>query len=172
MRSVRSAQRGTGKQAPGVRHARRRAGLAAAGLFSVSCLLALAAAGDHSAAATLRGYGGSTKSSVRVANEESGFRIAGVVGGLYPGDTATLVLTVSNAEPFAIVVTSISTAVAAPSAGCKAAYLTVAAWTGALAVPGRAKAQVTVPVTLAHAAPDACQGMVFPLLYSGTARKA
>jgi hypothetical protein len=100
------------------------------------------------------------------------FTIAGSLGGLYPGDFAPLRLNVHNPYAFAIVVTSISTAVGPAGPGCGAGNLAVASFSGPLKVPGGGAAHTTVTVMLRHKAPDACQGAVFPLTYSGMARKA
>jgi hypothetical protein len=100
------------------------------------------------------------------------FRIGGSVGGLYPGFSTQLVLTVVNSQSYKIVVTSITTRVGAPKAGCSASNLIVGAFTGHLKVKAHKSAQLSVPVTLSHAAPDACQGVVFPLTYSGLGRRA
>ena len=110
--------------------------------------------------------------STAVASGETGrFGISGSVTGLYPGASMPLVLTVSNHQEFAIVVDSITTSVGSPSPACASANLSVSQFTGNLAVPAEGTSNVTVTVTLSHAAPDACQGAVFPLQYSGTAVK-
>ena len=99
------------------------------------------------------------------------FAITGSVTGLYPGASLPLVLTVANPEPFTIDVTSITTTVGDASAGCKAAYLSVASFNGNLLVSAHSHATVAVNATLDHSAADACQGAVFPLTYSGLASK-
>jgi hypothetical protein len=99
------------------------------------------------------------------------FRIAGNVGGLYPGLSSPLVLTVTNAQPFTIVVTSIITTVNAASASCAAANLSVSTFSGQLSVPASGSAKTTVVASLAQGAPDACIGASFPLAYSGAGRK-
>jgi hypothetical protein len=104
-------------------------------------------------------------------SKPQGFRIAGSVGGLYPGKTALLVLTVTNFEPFAIVVQSLSVSVGNANTGCTASSVSVTGFTGALAVPKLGTAMATVQFTLLHSAPDACQGAVFALTYSGEATK-
>jgi hypothetical protein len=100
------------------------------------------------------------------------FGIAGSVGGLYPGRAEPLVLKVTNPYPFAIVVTSLATTVGAAGVGCGGGYLAVPAFSGQMTVLGSGSAHVSVTVKLAHSAPNACQGRVFPLKFSGVARKA
>lgn len=102
----------------------------------------------------------------------SAFTISGKVGGLYPGALRSLTLTVANHQPYAIVVTSLTTTVGAASAACGASNLTVPAFSGHLTVPANGQAKTTVQVKMAHAAPNACQHAVFPLRYSGQAVRA
>jgi len=99
------------------------------------------------------------------------FRISGSVSGLYPGAALPLELQVSNPQPFAIVVTSITTTVVSSSHACTSSNLTVTRFAGSLVVPGRGAANVAMTATLRHSAPNACQGVVFRLHYAGTAVK-
>ena len=154
-----------------VRAQRQRLGGLA--LAAGACTIGMLLSAHGTTAATLHGQGRSRPTAAAVKDDPHGtFTIAGSVGGLYPGASARLVLTVSNPQPFAIDVTSITTTVGDASASCAASNLTVAAFSGNLNVPGRSSARVAVPVALGHAAPDACQGAVFPLTYSGLAQKA
>jgi len=156
----------------GAQASAQRLRLGGIALVAGACTLALLLSAHTTTAATLRGHGHSRPTAAAVNNNPHGtFTIAGSVGGLYPGASAQLVLTVSNPQPFAIDVTSITTTVGNPSASCSASNLTVAAFSGNLTVPGRGSAKVTVPVALSHAAPDACQGVEFPLTYNGLAQK-
>ena len=100
------------------------------------------------------------------------FTISGKVGGLYPGAVRSLKLTVTNHESFKIVVTSLTTTVGAAKAGCGGSNLKVTSFSGQLKVPAKGKASTSVHVTMAHSAPNACQSAVFPLHYSGQARRA
>jgi hypothetical protein len=99
------------------------------------------------------------------------FLISGSVGGLYPGDSTSLTLTVSNPLRFRIVVGSIKIAVESPRPGCSSSYLTVASFSGHLSIRAHRSGQVSVAVNLAHAAPDRCQGVHFGLEYHGLAQK-
>ena len=98
------------------------------------------------------------------------FSIAGRVRGLYPGATRPLTLTVTNPNRFSITVTSITTAVKNASSTCLAANVKVTRFSGAAIVVARRTAHVTVHVTMAHGAGNACQGAVFPFHYRGVAR--
>lgn len=98
------------------------------------------------------------------------FSIAGRVGGLVPGKPTALVLTVANRERVMIKVTSITTTVGDASNRCRGANVRVAPFAGDLSIPAGATGRATVQVTLAHAAPDACQGASFRFAYRGLAR--
>jgi hypothetical protein len=98
------------------------------------------------------------------------FSIAGRVGGLVPGETAALVLTVSNRERVAINVTSITTTVGDASSRCRGTNVRVAPFAGDLSIPAGATGRATVAVTLIHSAADACQGATFRFAYRGLAR--
>jgi hypothetical protein len=108
--------------------------------------------------------------SVQDASVVAGsFSITGSVGGLFPGMKTALVLTVSNPQTVTITVTSITTTVRNASTQCKAANVKVTPFSGSLVIkPGKA-GDATVHVKLAHSAPNACQGAVFPFAYSGLA---
>jgi hypothetical protein len=95
------------------------------------------------------------------------FSIAGSVGGLFPGRTLPLVLTVTNPLKVAITVTSISAAVSDASSACSAGNIKVTLFAGQLVVKAGMTAQATVEVTMLHAAPNACQGARFPFRYTG-----
>lgn len=105
------------------------------------------------------------------AGQTGRFGISGSVTGLYPGASLPLVLAVSNPHQFTILVNSITTSVGSPSAGCLSTNLKVTAFVGSLSVAPKGTSNVTLVATLSHSAPDACQGVVFPLQYSGTATK-
>lgn len=100
------------------------------------------------------------------------FTITGKVSGLYPGAVKPLVLTVANHESFAIIVLSLKTTAGAAKTGCGAVNLTVTSFSGQLHVAAGKTAHVTVHAKMAHSAPNACQKAVFPLRYSGQAKKA
>jgi hypothetical protein len=128
----------------------------------------------------LAGYGvsgpdstaGSTSTADAEQAESTGsFRIAGSVGGLYPGLSSQLVLTVKNPQHFKIVVTSMTTTVKNASATCIAANLSVSAFSGQLSVPANGSAKTHVNARLAKSAPDGCIGAAFPLVYHGLGRK-
>jgi hypothetical protein len=113
---------------------------------------------------------GTTPGAAQITLGHASFRIAGSVGGLYPGFTKALVLTVTNPQFFRIVVTSITTTAKGASSTCLASNLSVKAFSGQLSVPARGSAKVSVPASLAQGAPDACIGATFPLSFHGVGR--
>lgn len=150
--------------------------IAGAGLLTVMCAVAGTGLAGTAGAVQLVGYGSSQSqphlSPGAVAAPGAGvaatpFSISGKVTGLYPGKTLALVLTVTNPNKSSITVASITTAVSSVSTACAASNLKVTSFSGSLTVGALASAKVTVHATLLHSAPDACQGGMFDLHYSG-----
>lgn len=96
------------------------------------------------------------------------FTISGKVLGLYPGKTLPLTLTVTNPNKFSITVTSSTTSISNASSACTAPHLKVTSFSGSLVVGALNSAKVKVNTTLLHSAPNACQGVEFPLHYTGS----
>jgi len=118
------------------------------------------------------GFAGTVSQGGQAVAHSKSFAISGRVGGLYPGAVLPLPLTITNPWNFAIIVTSISAAIYAGGPACAAANLSVSTFSGHLVVDARGLAHTSLEVALAHSAPDTCQGAVFPLVYSGVARRA
>jgi hypothetical protein len=144
-------------------------------LVAAAALVLLFAGDGASAPERLAGYGGyPLTDAVRAAGESSVFYLSGGLTGLYPGESANLVLTISNPQGFGITVQTINIWVNTPSAGgCAASNLSApASVTGLniqIAAGGSVQYTVQQPVTLLAGAPDACQGVSFPLVYGGSA---
>jgi hypothetical protein len=145
-------------------------------LTVAACVLVTVGGAGVSETIPLSGSGAATLSSSSSAIVSSGhggpFPISGGIAGLYPGASLPLVLTIANPEPFAISVTSVTTTVVSPSAQCPGTLLTVTPFSGTQSVSAHGTSDIIVTVSLAHAAPDACQGATFPFLYNGLATKA
>jgi hypothetical protein len=162
-------------------HPRRWRGLCAGatGLLFAGCVLGSAGTADRPGEVRLVGYGAAggpprTGAGPMVRHEAGdrktgAFSIAGSVRGLYPGEALPLVLTVTNPWPYAIVVTTVTTDVGGAHPGCGAANLSVEAFSGQLHVSAKGSGRTVVDARMRKAAPDACQGAVFPLSYSGSA---
>jgi hypothetical protein len=97
------------------------------------------------------------------------FSIAGTVSGLFPGKTVPLELTVTNPQNSAITVIIISTSVSNASSQCLAANIKVTSFFGRLLVVAGGQRTATVGVSMAIAAPNACQNAQFEFSYIGRA---
>ena len=102
----------------------------------------------------------------------SSFTISGSVSGLYPGASLPLVLTITDPKTYAINVSSISTTVTSQKSSCSPVNVAVSSFAGSLAVPARSSVHTTVIAEMLQAAPDACQGVMFKLVYSGSGTAA
>ena len=125
-------------------------------------------ASDAGLAYTSAGPGLNAEPGPAPAVVSRGFSITGSVSGLYPGATRPLVLSVYNPYSVSITVTSVATTVSGSTNNCATTNLTVSAFSGALVIPPKHGALTAVKATLAHAAPDQCQGALFFLRYLGT----
>jgi hypothetical protein len=148
------------------------AGRASLALLVTAAAVLLVDGGSPASPSVLVGYGVSgghapADEAVDAGSAARVFRISGAVAGLYPGKTRRLVLTVSNHLKRPLTVTSITTRVGKPSNACARRYLTVSTFHGSLHVPAGQQARATVSASLSHSAPNGCQGVHFPLRYSG-----
>ena len=100
------------------------------------------------------------------------FAVSGEVAGLYPGGTRGLEVVVENPGAYALRLLALDVAVRSRSAGCPSGSVTVTGFRGSELLAGRARTVAPLAVTMAAAAPDACSGAVFDLVYSGTAVRA
>ena len=148
---------------------------AIAALLVAAAALAVADSPVGPAHVVFVGYGWSDRpvqrASVAAASKRS-FAISGSMNGLFPGATLPIVLSVFNPNNTQITVTSISTTVGNASSKCHAGYLTVAAFSGSLPVASGQTVSVAVDATMSHSAPNSCEGVVFPLHYSGLGQGA
>lgn len=135
------------------------------------CTVWIGSSATGSGGMALAGSGTSGASTGSGASS-SAFSIAGNTGGLFPGLTVNMTLTVNNREHFAIDVTSITSMVSNGSSLCPAANVSVGAFSGNMVVAAGGTATTAVPVTMAYSAPDPCQGLTFPFAYRGQAVKA
>ncbi|MFI5035795.1 MAG: hypothetical protein ACHQFZ_06285 [Acidimicrobiales bacterium] len=100
------------------------------------------------------------------------FTISGSVTGLYPGVSRALPLTVTNHEPFTIVVILLTTIVKNAGPACGSANLRVSDFAGGLVIGPGASSPASVTARMIAAAPDGCVGAAFPLTYVGVAIRA
>jgi hypothetical protein len=133
---------------------RTRIGIRLSGTFAVGVITALTLMGDARAI---------------VPVQQSPFEITGEVDGLYPGVVKMLDARVTNPQPFTIRVTSAGANVGDASPGCLASMLEVAGSTTAVDVPPGATGTVPLKMRMDRGAPDACQSVTFPLVFTATA---
>jgi hypothetical protein len=138
----------------------RRARRAAAGI--AAALLALAVLASAAVASTPR-----ERSWTLTAPPQDRLTLQGRIDHLYPGYVGTLRIRVRNTGSSAIILTRIRTTVGDAAPGCVSQNLHVRRFRGALRVPAHGMVRVQVRVRLSERAPDACQGVRFPLAYSG-----
>jgi len=113
------------------------------------------------------------------AGQSQVFFISGSVGGLYPGSSSTLSLSIQNPLRSAITVTTITLVAGSPSTACPSSMLIAPpafalnqAYTinTSLSVPANSSvAGPSVTLSLDPTASNACSGVAFPLVYGGTA---
>jgi len=93
------------------------------------------------------------------------FALRGGVQGLYPGAHARMTVVVRNRTNEPLELHRVSTRVADAAPGCPAGSLVVRRFRGDRIVPARGSVRVRVRVRLRRSAPDACQGVRFPLAF-------
>jgi hypothetical protein len=86
---------------------------------------------------------------------------------MYPGRHARLRVTVLNPSPVAVTMTSVQTAIGDAASGCKGSNLVVRRFHGSRIIPAHGSGRVRLRVRMRRRAPDACQGVTFPLLFTG-----
>lgn len=104
-----------------------------------------------------------------VATAQSDFEVGGEIAGLYPGIDTTLQATVTNPQSFPIEVTSVAVQVADLSPECPGSLLRFGSIRASVVISAGATALVPVAVQMDRAAPDACQGVVWPLEFRAVA---
>jgi hypothetical protein len=110
--------------------------------------------------------------AISLAKTQGSFYLSGDVVGLYPGVRMPLTISVTNPNPFPIIVEWISVKPRKANAGCVAKVLRAIGWSTPILVTAGGNRQVTTYVHMRLRAPDACQGATFPLIYKGWARPA
>jgi hypothetical protein len=99
-------------------------------------------------------------------------KISGHVSGMVPGRVATIKARVRNPGKVAALVKKVTATVGDAGPGCDAGNLVVTRSKKAVRVaPGR-RVKVKLRATMAASAPDACQGLIFPLSFHAKVRPA
>lgn len=105
----------------------------------------------------------------RPISHAGGLALSGHIAGLMPGQQARMAIHVRNRLRRVVHLRSVKTTVHAAARDCSGKNLVVAPYRGRLRIgPGRS-ARVTVRVRMRFNSPDACQGELFPLTFTGQA---
>jgi hypothetical protein len=106
----------------------------------------------------------------RVApSAHAALRASGHVRGLYPGAVTWMRVTVRNVTKVRLRVTELRATVGTPNDGCLSSMLRVRPLRSQPVVAAHGSIKVRVRVRLRRIAPDACQGVRFPLTFSAKA---
>jgi len=100
------------------------------------------------------------------------FPISGSITDLVPGQERTLLVQLTNPNPFTVSVNAISVRATAATAGCSVANLSIQPLPAPVLVDGSASGAAGIPIELIATAPDTCQGATFPLTFSAEVTKA
>jgi hypothetical protein len=111
---------------------------------------------------------GSAMPAAGRASQED-FRLTGEVGGLYPGIESTVPVAITNPQSLAIEVVSVDVTALDAGRACPGSVLTFGGVPSTVDVPAGGTVTVSVEVRLDPAAPDACQGATWPLVFTGSA---
>lgn len=140
----------------------------AVGLLVVSASIALAA--DR----LPRLHGGSDANGLGSASsaQTPSVKITGHVAGMYPGRVAVVRVRVKNPSSTTVLVKKVSATVGDAGPGCDSAYLVVKRAPKTLHIRPGGRAKVKLLATMVPDAPDACQGVAFPLTFHAKVRQA
>lgn len=136
-------------------------------LAAVLAVVALAGPGMASGGPGARG-----ESGTRFDARPGSFGLHGHVTGLYPGARRRMRVIVRNPRPYAIEVTSVRVRAADPVPGCPGSMVRVRWHRRRVRIEAGRAARVLLLIALRRAAPDACQGVRFPLTFNARAVRA
>jgi hypothetical protein len=112
--------------------------------------------------------GARSRPTSRLAQQTQMFTLHTDVSGLYPGATVTAQVRVDNPQSEPITVESATITVTDASASCTRTNLSADPFAGRVTVPAAGTGNLPIRIHMAAAAPDACQGAVFPLVLVAT----
>jgi len=131
-----------------------------------------AAIGGSSSTASTPGNGNSGKGGNGGGNPHPLFSITGGASGLYPGDTGQLLVTVSNPNGYDINIYTVSVTAQPANGSCGASNLQITPYSGTWLIPKKISATRTLDIQMLSAAPNSCQGGIFPLAITASGGKA
>lgn len=99
------------------------------------------------------------------------FLVTGKATQLMPGVPGQLRLVLMNPHSVDVRVTSLRVRILDASRDCKMANLTISPFEGPVVLQTRSVERMSLQIELSPDAPDACQDVVFPLIFTGTAAR-
>ena len=105
----------------------------------------------------------------RPSEAATNYKVTGSAAGLYPGASVPMVITITSSETKPITVQTLNALITSPVAGCKASYFTLAPYKTKLVVKAKSSGIVTLPITMAKTAPQACAAQTLKLTFVSTA---
>ncbi|HEY6567830.1 MAG TPA: hypothetical protein VI341_09980 [Actinomycetota bacterium] len=104
-----------------------------------------------------------------VATKSAAFRVKGHLKGIYPGQTTSMKVKVTNNGHARITLRSLKVKVRSTVAGCPSSSLKFTPFKGHKAIRGDATISMRLPARMKATSPDACQGARYQLTYAGKA---
>ena len=105
----------------------------------------------------------------RPSEAATNYSATGSAAGLYPGASVPMVITVANSDTKQITVQTLNALFTSPVAACKASYFSLAPYKSKLVVKARSSGTVTLAVTMAKTAPQACAAKSVKVTFISTA---
>jgi hypothetical protein len=94
--------------------------------------------------------------------------VHGHVSGLYPGGRKQMRIVVRNHETFTVRVTQVTARVSNASSTCRSRNVRIVRFTGSRAIAGHGRIRIYLPTRMRRRAPNACQGLRFPVTFTAT----
>jgi hypothetical protein len=98
--------------------------------------------------------------------------VRGHVRGLYPGLTKPMPVLVRNPASFAVRVTRVTARVSSASRACRARNVWIARFAGSTRIPAHGRIRLYLSSGMRSTAPNACQGVRFPVTFTATLVRA
>ena len=96
------------------------------------------------------------------------FELSGNFTGLYPDADLVVPVTVHNPQRYAVMVTTATIVIGDATAQCGAANLSADRFSGGIMLDAKASTTIPIRMHMAANAPDACQGVTFPLSFNAS----
>lgn len=98
--------------------------------------------------------------------------VHGHVSGLYPGARKQMRIVVRNPQTFPVRVTQVTARVSNASSTCRSRNVRIVRFTGSRAIAGHGRIRISLSSRMRRKAPNACQGLRFPVTFTATMVRA